>query len=94
MCIQTPGAFVFAASLAARVGWEGWSTWFVYVVTGVLQGCVLALGIYYELKNRRSRKGGPDETAITEENTRSEEQDHTLREDTPATEATPLLPNK
>jgi hypothetical protein len=56
MCIQTPGSFVWAGSLAARVGWEGWSTWGVYVVTGILQGCVLSLGIYYELKSRRLAK--------------------------------------
>ena len=38
MCIQTPGSFVWAASLAARLGAGGWSAWGVYMVTGCLQG--------------------------------------------------------
>lgn len=38
MVIQTPGSFVWAGSLAARLGSEGWSTWGVYLVTGCLQG--------------------------------------------------------
>ena len=56
MCIQTPGSFLWAGSLAARVGWAGWSTWFVYVVTGILQGGVLGMGIFFELRNRKIRK--------------------------------------
>jgi len=56
MLIQTPGSFVWAASLAARLGVEGWSTWGVYLVTGCLQGCLLALGISFELKARRERQ--------------------------------------
>ena len=56
MCIQTPGSFLWAGSLAARVGWAGWSTWFVYVVTGILQGSVLGMGIFFELRNRRIMK--------------------------------------
>ncbi|KAK5107873.1 hypothetical protein LTR62_000583 [Meristemomyces frigidus] len=47
MLIQVPGAFVFAFSLWQRVGWEGWSTWLVYIVTGVLQGVLLGLAIHY-----------------------------------------------
>ncbi|KAK8042484.1 hypothetical protein PG994_012967 [Apiospora phragmitis] len=27
MCVQTPGGFLFAASLGARLGWAGWSSW-------------------------------------------------------------------
>ena len=53
MCIQTPGSFVWVGSLAARFGWEGWSTWGIYLVTGVLQGCLLVMGITFELKARR-----------------------------------------
>lgn len=56
MCIQTPGSFVWAASLAARLGPEGWSAWGVYCVTGCLQGTLLAMGSYYELKERRLAK--------------------------------------
>lgn len=56
MCIQTPGSFVWAGSLAARLGREGWSTWGIYLVTGCLQGVLLGMGIYYEVLDRRRRK--------------------------------------
>ncbi|KAI9709525.1 MAG: hypothetical protein M1820_003285 [Bogoriella megaspora] len=56
MCIQTPGSFVWAASLAARVGWEGWSAWAVYVFTGMLQGILLGMGIAFELRDYRKRR--------------------------------------
>jgi hypothetical protein len=49
MCIQTPGGFVFAASLFARLGWGGWSSWGTYVMTASMQGILLAMAIYYEL---------------------------------------------
>lgn len=53
MCIQTPGGFVIAASFFARLGWAGWSTWIIYVLTAAMQGSVLFLGIYYEMAARR-----------------------------------------
>lgn len=56
MCIQTPGSFVWAASLAQRLGPAGWSLWGIYLVTGCLQGSVLTLCIYFELRERRRRK--------------------------------------
>ncbi|EXJ92340.1 hypothetical protein A1O3_00890 [Capronia epimyces CBS 606.96] len=57
MCIQTPGSFVWAASLAARLGSEGWSAWGVYVVTGCLQGTLLVMGSYFEIMHhKRERK--------------------------------------
>ena len=56
MMIQTPGAFVFATSLALRFGAAGWSTWGVYIVTGCLQGCLLFMAINFELRDRRQRK--------------------------------------
>lgn len=49
MCIQTPGSFVWAASLAARFGASGWSAWGVYVVTGTLQGTLLGMGIWFDI---------------------------------------------
>lgn len=85
MCIQTPGSFVWAGSLAARVGWEGWSTWGLYVVTGILQGIVLGLGIFYELRNRRTRdetENGGETPSEGEETVIDEEPDSTS-EDTP-----------
>ncbi|KKZ62635.1 hypothetical protein EMCG_03045 [[Emmonsia] crescens] len=51
MCIQTPGSLVWAASLAARLGTEGWSSWGVYVVTALLQGTLLIMGVYFEYIN-------------------------------------------
>jgi hypothetical protein len=56
MCIQTPGSFVWVGSLAARFGWEGWSTWGIYLVTGVLQGCLLVMGITFEVRKWEKRK--------------------------------------
>lgn len=56
MCIQTPGSFVWAASLASRLGVEGWSAWGVYVVTGCLQGTLLVMGVIYELRWRRKER--------------------------------------
>ena len=56
MCIQTPGSFLWAASLAARLGKAGWSAWGVYVVTGLLQGCLLFMAIRFELRDRRKRQ--------------------------------------
>lgn len=58
MCIQTPGSFVFAGSLAVRLGPSGWSSWGIYLVTGFLQGALLAMGITFELRERRRRKEG------------------------------------
>ena len=57
MLIQTPGSFVWSGSLAARLGIEGWSTWGVFLVTGCLQGCLLVMGICFEVKARRTTQG-------------------------------------
>ena len=53
MCIQTPGGYLFAASLFGRLGWEGWSTWFIYLMTATMQGSLLVMGIYFEVARRR-----------------------------------------
>ncbi|KEY74317.1 hypothetical protein S7711_00473 [Stachybotrys chartarum IBT 7711] len=53
MCIQTPGGLLFAGSLFARLGWAGWSTWFIYVMTAFMQGSLLFMGIYFEMAARR-----------------------------------------
>jgi hypothetical protein len=60
MLIQTPGAFLWAGSLAARLGMEGWSTWGIFLVTGCLQGCLLVMGIYFELRARRESQRTED----------------------------------
>jgi drug/metabolite transporter (DMT)-like permease len=56
MCIQTPGSFLWAASLAARLGKQGWSAWGLYMVTGSLQGALLVMAIYFELQARKTQK--------------------------------------
>lgn len=56
MLIQVPGAFLFAFSLWLRVGWEGWSTWLVYIVTGLLQAMLLVLAINYWIERKRAEK--------------------------------------
>lgn len=48
MMMQTPGGFLFAASLAARLGPSGWSAWAQYIVLAVLQGCLLSMALYFE----------------------------------------------
>lgn len=53
MILQTPGAFILAASLAARLGSAGWSSWIVYVVTGLLQGVLLVLALTYYHREKK-----------------------------------------
>jgi hypothetical protein len=60
MVIQTPGSFLWAGSLAARLGAEGWSTWGIYLVTGCLQGCLLVMGIYFEIEARKRQQEAED----------------------------------
>lgn len=47
MCIQTPGGFVFTASLFFTKN-SHWSSWLSYFVAAMLQGTLLLLCIYYE----------------------------------------------
>ncbi|KAK4494703.1 hypothetical protein PRZ48_014059 [Zasmidium cellare] len=60
--IQAPGAFVFALSLGLRVGWQGWSTWLVYIVTGLLQFILLFMGIrFWNIKRKERREAAAAE---------------------------------
>ncbi|KAF2083813.1 PQ loop repeat protein-like protein [Saccharata proteae CBS 121410] len=82
MLIQTPGSFVFATSLAIRLGKSGWSAWGVYIVTGILQGVLLGMGIWFFVRDRRAMRKGE----VTEgPNGRSDEQTPLL--DPPANQA-------
>ena len=54
MCIQTPGGFLFAASLFARLGWEGWSTWGIVLLTACMQGILLCMAVVFEFAAHRS----------------------------------------
>jgi hypothetical protein len=58
MCIQTPGSFVFAGSLAVRLGPGGWSAWGLFILTGCLQGCLLAMCLWFLWRDRQGRKHG------------------------------------
>lgn len=92
MCIQTPGSFVFAASLALRLGAEGWSAWGVYIVTGILQGCLLLMGLKFEIRDMRERK----RLAVLARGSNGEEEEDEgefLRQANGANERTTLLGN-
>lgn len=54
MCIQTPGGYLFAASLFVRLGWAGWSSWGIFLLTATMQGLLLTMAIYYEIQARNS----------------------------------------
>lgn len=92
MVIQTPGSFVWAGSLAARLGLEGWSTWGVYLITGCLQGCLLIMGIAFELKKRRELEQliGPVESGV-EHRIEADLVSDQHNGDTARDETTPLL---
>ncbi|KAI9291038.1 hypothetical protein K502DRAFT_368761 [Neoconidiobolus thromboides FSU 785] len=47
MMMQTPGAFLFVFSLALREG-TNWTTWITYLVTGILQGTLLIMCLYFQ----------------------------------------------
>jgi len=55
MCMQTPGGYVFAGSLFARLGWAGWSSWGIFVLTATMQGILLYMAIYYEIQATHNR---------------------------------------
>lgn len=63
MCIQTPGSFVFAASLYARLGAGGWSAWGLFIFTGCLQGCLLAMSLSFLWRDRKEQKRLEEEAA-------------------------------
>ncbi|RJE20935.1 PQ loop repeat protein [Aspergillus sclerotialis] len=94
MCIQTPGSLVWAGSLAARLGTEGWSTWGVYVVTACLQGTLLIMAVYFEYFGPKKKEShhhdneAPDGSLEEEEEDRAHADHHRQ-----ATEETPLLEN-
>jgi len=56
MCIQTPGSFVFAASLYSRLGAAGWSAWGLFIFTGCLQGCLLAMSFIFTWRESTKAK--------------------------------------
>lgn len=47
MLVQTPGGFIWTATLIMKPG-SSWSSWLPYLVGACLQGSVLALVVYYD----------------------------------------------
>jgi uncharacterized protein with PQ loop repeat len=87
MCIQTPGSFVFAASLGVRLGAQGWSAWGVYIVTGVLQGILLAICIRFIVRDRNAKKASEENGVPRDENNTANETTpllHSQTDDGPA----------
>jgi hypothetical protein len=91
MCIQTPGSFVWAGSLAARLGAGGWSAWGVYVVTGCLQGTLLVMGAYFELKERKRQKERRENGSVNGEVTGERSDDAMEGQRDVPDERTPLI---
>ncbi|KAF6812361.1 pq loop repeat protein [Colletotrichum musicola] len=66
MCIQTPGGYLFAGSLFARLGWEGWSTWGIFLLTATMQGVLLCMAVYYEFQEHHAEPQSPGGTYVDE----------------------------
>ncbi|KAL9109212.1 MAG: hypothetical protein Q9227_006137 [Pyrenula ochraceoflavens] len=81
MLIQTPGSFVWATSLAVRLGAAGWSTWGLLLVTGTLQAILLGMGIYFLIRDRRNSRKDSDSNSSEDD----------IANGLLATEETPLL---
>jgi hypothetical protein len=81
MCIQTPGSFVFAASLAVRLGPGGWSAWGLFIFTGCLQGCLLAMSLWFIWRDKKAAKGTDEHVANGNGVGRSHEQTPLLHDD-------------
>lgn len=69
MCIQTPGSFVFAASLYARLGPAGWSAWGLFIFTGCLQGCLLVMSLGFVWRDRKAAKSSDNGAVQNDEQT-------------------------
>lgn len=65
MCMQTPGGFAWSFSLAIREGTK-WSSWMPYFTAAFLQGILLAIAVYFELRNKRRAKAISESTETTE----------------------------
>lgn len=90
MCVQTPGGYLWAASLAARLGWEGWSAWILYVFISTLQGVVLGMGLWFKWKKRGQVDEDEDDVDGDAER-RQDEEGRASAIARPEDEQTPLL---
>lgn len=57
MCIQSPGSFLFAYSIAIRPQ-TNWSSWITYVCTGILQAVLLGMCITWRIREKREDRKG------------------------------------
>lgn len=57
MCIQSPGSFLFAYSLATRPG-VNWSSWITYLCTGILQAVLLGMCIAWRMREKKEDRKG------------------------------------
>jgi uncharacterized protein with PQ loop repeat len=64
MCMQTPGGFLWAFSLAQREG-TSWSSWLPYFTAASLQGVVLILAVYFERFSKSPSDGTHDSQQST-----------------------------
>lgn len=81
MLIQTPGGFLWSASLAMRKD-TIWSSWLPYFTAACLQGILLVIACYYEIKNKNAAKRTAEQV---------EEAQETSERETNVTETTPLI---
>lgn len=73
MCIQTPGGFVFTATLFFTKG-SHWSSWMSYFTAAMLQGSLLVLCVYYEWSAKYRNSEHDSLERIVEENTHEDEE--------------------
>jgi uncharacterized protein with PQ loop repeat len=52
MCVQTPGAVLMVLSIALRSD-TNWTSWITFAVTGILQGCLLAMCLAWKVEQRK-----------------------------------------
>ncbi|KAK6201689.1 mannosyltransferase [Scheffersomyces amazonensis] len=94
MCIQTPGGFVFTATLFFTKG-SHWSSWMSYLVAALMQGSLLTLCIYYEYFKKNEQNAEELERRaierIVEENLHEEQHSTSLDGDLRADSRDPLL---
>lgn len=92
MCIQTPGGFIFTATLFFTKG-SHWSSWISYLFAALLQGTLLSLCIYYEYFRNEGINASLNEQReigrIVDENIGAERSDDLERD--ASRENTPLL---
>lgn len=72
MCIQTPGGFVFTATLFFTKG-SHWSSWMSYFTAAMLQGSLLALCVYYEWSASYRNSERESVERIVEDNTHADD---------------------